>query len=51
MSKSKKSNLPVILLAIVVIVAAVIGGVYVYTVAKNDIDGKNQKNTEYNLII
>lgn len=51
MSKSKKSNLPVILLVIAVIIAAVIGGGYVYTVAKNDIDGKNQKNTEYNLII
>lgn len=51
MTKRKKSNLAIILLVIVLLAVVGIFAGYIAGIAKNDIDGTKQADTEYNLEI
>lgn len=51
MTKRKKSNLAIILLVIVLLAVVGIFAGYIAGIAKNDIDGTKQPDTEYNLEI
>ena len=49
--KNGKSKGLIIFLVIVLVAILGAGGYYVYSLAMNDINGKNQSSTEYNLVI
>lgn len=51
MAKKKKSRLPAIILITVVIIAAVVGGIYLYNTVNDDINGDNQPDIEKGVIL
>lgn len=51
MAKTKKSKLPIVLLIILIVIALAAFVLYAYTQVSNDINGKNQSNYSYNLVI
>lgn len=51
MAKKRRRNSGAAVLSLLVLVAVCAAGFFVYRTAVNDINGKNQKSTEYNLYI
>ncbi len=49
--KRKKSGIAFAVMIIIAVVIAAVAGVYIYNIAADDINGKDQTHTEYNLVL